>query len=79
MSRRMANPPFVTDVAFGSAAQRQDVERTPCPREPWVCCRARARESSRQVESLKGAWALVLVSNAAVAGVQAGPVHLGGG
>jgi hypothetical protein len=36
----LPNPPFVTDVAFGSAAQRQDVERDPfgvaLVRRRWV-------------------------------------------
>ena len=32
---RKPNTPFVTDVAFGSAAQRQDVRQREQPRSRW--------------------------------------------
>jgi hypothetical protein len=44
----LPNPPFVTDVAFGSAAQRQDVTRTRvdvCPR--WLLPRRATASGTR--------------------------------
>ena len=55
------NPPFVTDVAFGSAAQRQDV--VPSLDTPLAILRGGPERCS-----FEGALASVAISSAPVAG-----------